>query len=165
MKGDCERCLAAGMDAYLSKPVQALQLFEVIQSLVPAFAPIQGVASEAEPPAAVFDQQAALARVEGDRELLQEVAGLFCEETPELLSAMRESIAHSDSKALEQAAHSLKGTVSSFGAQAAREAACKLEVVGRDGDLARAELAYAELEREIARLIHALAVFRGEPVT
>jgi HPt (histidine-containing phosphotransfer) domain-containing protein len=162
MKGDRERCLAAGMDAYIAKPLQAQQLFEVIEHLVPAAGPAREAPGDAEPPAVVFDQNAILARVEGDRELLQEVVGLFFEETPGLLSAIRESITRCDGKALEQAAHSLKGTVSNFGAQAARDAALRLEVVGRDGDLSHAEPAHVELEREIARLTRALTAFRGE---
>jgi two-component system, sensor histidine kinase and response regulator len=166
MRGDRERCLAAGMDAYLSKPLQAQQMFEVIEQLVShATAPqeLGGEGSEGEPTNAVFDQQVALARVEGDPELLREIVGLFMLETPEMQSAIRESITRQDGRALEMAAHSVKGAVSSFGAQAAREAALKLEVMGREGDLTQATLASAELEREIARLTRALAEFRGGP--
>ncbi len=165
MKGDRERCLAAGMDAYLSKPVEAQQLFEVIESLVLPFASLQEEVNEAEPSGAVFDPQAALVRVGGDRELFQEIVGLFFAETPQVLSAIRESLARGDGKTLEHTAHSLKGTVSSFGAQAAREAAFRVEVLGRGGDLTHAEPACVELEREIARLARALTVFRREPVT
>jgi two-component system sensor histidine kinase/response regulator len=167
MRGDRERCLAAGMDAYLSKPLQAQQLFEMIGQLVPSSASAQRVEGEGRSDGgsagAIFDQQTALAQVEGDQELLQEIVGLFLAETPELQSAIRESIARHDSKALEQAAHSVKGAVSSFGAQAAREAALKLEVIGRDGDLTHAALACAELEREMAHLTRALAGLRGGP--
>ena len=162
MKGDRERCLAAGMDAHLSKPLQARQLFELIESGTPLPAPTLGVRNAGEPSDAVFDQEAVFARVQGDRELLQEIVGLFFVETPELLSAIRESIAGGDGKALERAAHSLKGTVSSFGSQAAREAALRLETAGRDGDVTCAAPAYAELEREVARLTHALRIFEGE---
>jgi CheY-like chemotaxis protein len=166
MRGDRERCLAAGMDAYLSKPLQAHQLFEAIERLaLPATRDrVEGAdGSEREPAGVVFDQQVALARVEGDQELLQEIVGLFLVETPVLQSVIRESIARQDGKALEQAAHSVKGAMSSFGAQAAHEAALKLEVMGREGDLTQAALACAELEREIAHLTQALAVYRGEP--
>jgi CheY-like chemotaxis protein len=165
MNGDRERCLAAGMDAYLSKPFQAQQLCQVIESLVPSLPPsTQTEANDESLPEAVFDQRAVLERVEGDVELLREIVGLFFKETPELLSTIRESIARRDSIALEHAAHSLKGTVSSFGARAAREAALRLEVVGRSGDLTYVEPACAELEKEIASLTQALTDFREEQV-
>ena len=96
--------------------------------------------------------------------MLQEIVQLFCAEAPELLARIQTAIAHSDGRALERAAHSLKGTVMSFGAQTAGEAALRLEVMGRGGDVTQAALAYAELEREIAQLGNALAVFRGEQV-
>ncbi|MGE0679975.1 MAG: response regulator [Candidatus Binatia bacterium] len=165
MNGDRERCLAAGMDAYLSKPFQAQQLCQVIESLVSSPLPsTQTEANHAGAPEAVFDQWAVLERVEGDVELLREVVGLFFEEAPELLSAIREAIARRDSMKLEYAAHSLKGTVSNFGARAAREAALRLEVVGRSGDLTYAEPACAELEKEITSLTQALTNFREEQV-
>lgn len=104
------------------------------------------------------------ARRTGDVELLREVVGLFVEEAPELLSAIREAIADRDSMKLKHAAHFLKGTVSSLGARAAREAALRLEVVGRSGDLTYAEPACAELEKEIASLTQALTDFRKEQV-
>jgi HPt (histidine-containing phosphotransfer) domain-containing protein len=152
------------MDAYLTKPLQARQLFEVIEQLVshPTTTP-EGLREESgeENPGTVFDQEAVLARVEGDHALLREIVGLFFLETPELQTAIRDSIARGDGKALEHAAHSVKGAVSSFGAQAARQAALKLEVIGREGDLTQAVLACAELDREIAHLTRALAVYRG----
>jgi len=165
MPGDRERCLAAGMDAYLSKPLQAQQLAQLIDSMVSASGPTPAMAPVSAPCAAVFDQQATLARVQGDREMLQEIARLFLVETPELLAAIRESIARGDSQALARAAHSMKGTVESFGAQAAREAALRLEMMGRGGDLTQAAPACTALEQEVAHLGRALAVFRGEQVT
>ena len=165
MPEDRERCLAAGMDAYLSKPLQAQQLFQVIESMVPAPSHAPEVRGDAEPSATVFDQKVALARVQGDRELLQDIIGLFFEETPALMAALQESIACHDAQAIARAAHSLKGTVSSFGAPAARDAAFRLEVMGHSGALTHIEPACAELVRELTRLEQALAVFRGEQVT
>jgi CheY-like chemotaxis protein len=162
MPGDRERCLAAGMDAYLSKPLQAQQLFEVIASLVPSVTDTFEAVGAVEPGEAVFDQQAALARVKGNREIFQEIIGLFCAETPEVLAALRQAIARGDSQAVAHMAHSLKGTVGSFGAHAALEAALRLETLGQSGDIALAEPAYTALEREIDRLGRALSAFREE---
>jgi CheY-like chemotaxis protein len=145
MPEDRERCLAAGMDAYLSKPLQAQQLFQVIENMVPTAVRTPQVRGDAEPSATVFDQQVALARVKGDRELLQDIIGLFFAETPALMAALQESIACHDVQAIARAAHSLKGTVSSFGAPAARDAAFRLEMMGRSGDLTHVEPACAEL--------------------
>jgi CheY-like chemotaxis protein len=164
MQKDRERCLAAGMDAYLSKPLQAPQLFQLLARLVPGTVPMSEMACGSVLDGTVFDQQATLARVKGDREMLQEIVQLFFAEAPALLARIQTAIAHSDGRTLECAAHSLKGTVLSFGAQTAGEAALRLEVMGRGGDLTQVALACAELEREVARLGQALAVFRGEPV-
>jgi CheY-like chemotaxis protein len=165
MQEDRERCLAAGMDAYLSKPLQASQLFQLLDRLVPGTVPMPETAGTSASDGTVFDRQATLARVKGDREMLQEIVRLFFAEAPALLARIQTAIAHGDGRALERAAHSLKGTVMSFGAQAAGAAALRLEVLGRGGDWTQAITACAELEREIAQLGNALAVFREEPVT
>jgi HPt (histidine-containing phosphotransfer) domain-containing protein len=164
MRGDQERCLAAGMDAYLSKPLQAHQLFAVIERLCPSGEASQGEVgnckSPQDPSDVIFDQETALAHVEGDHALLREVVGLFLVESPELLAMMRDSIARGDGQMLQHVAHSMKGAMSSFGAHAACEAVLKLEAMGREGNLTQAERACAELDREIAHLTRALAEYR-----
>ena len=94
--------------------------------------------------------------------MLREIVQLFFAEAPALLARIQTAMAHGDGRALERAAHSLKGTVISFGAQMAGEAALRLEVIGRGGDWTQAVMACTELEREVAQLGNALAVFRGE---
>ncbi len=161
MIGDRERCLAAGMDAYVSKPLQVQQLFELIDSMVPTLAAAEaGTAGQAVPVEPVFDEHVALARVEGDRELLQELIGLFFDGTPGLLAEIQGSIEHRDANSLMQAAHTLKGAVGNFGAKVAFDAALRLELMGRGGDFTNAEELYAELTKEVARLERALAAFR-----
>ncbi len=161
LKGDRERCLEAGMDAYVSKPLHAQELLEVIERMVSAATAAEtGSLDEVESPASVFDRNAALARFGSDRELLQEIVALFLDEAPRLRSEIRASITRRDAKALERAAHTLKGAVGNFGARSASEAALRLEVMGRDGDFAKAAEACVELEKEIARLERALAALR-----
>ena len=89
----------------------------------------------------------ALARVEGDRELLSEMAALFLESGPGLLAAVREAIDRQDAGGLEHAAHDLKSSVGNFGARRVREAALNLEKIGRGGDFTRVEESYRALER------------------
>ncbi|MEO5954859.1 MAG: response regulator, partial [Nitrospiraceae bacterium] len=116
MKGDRERCLEAGMDAYVSKPLRVEQLLEAIARVVPGEA-MAIPASEETPtaggpsPEAVLDLTAALARVEGDRELLGEMIGLFFAQAQTLLPQIRGAGERGDGKALERFAHKLKGSM------------------------------------------------------
>lgn len=101
-------------------------------------------------------------RVGGDVEFLQEIAGLFMEDYPRLLDEIRSALARGDAHSLEHAAHTLKGSVANFGAEAAREAAFRLESMGRAGDLKPATQAYTELEEEIQRFTSALSALSSE---
>ena len=102
-----------------------------------------------------LDESVALSRVGGDVELLREVIGLFLDDYPQSLDMIRDAVARGDQSSLERHAHSLKGSVSTFGAQEAYEAALALEKQGRTGDL-------AEAQDGLHRLEHALASLRPE---
>ena len=161
MKGDEERFLQAGMDAYVSKPVQPQRLMNIIDELVFADHP-ESDADDADPangrPSTPgFDLDVALARVDGDVEILREVAELFCEDAPSLLQQVRDAVAGADARSLEHSAHTLKGAVGNFGAQRAWGCALRLEIMGRGGEMSDAESAVNELEREVRGLMEALA--------
>ena len=159
MKGDRERCLAAGMDGYVSKPLQAQELLNIVDALVvaPEGASEAPAAPTAEPEARVFDQAAALNRVEGDEELLRELAGLFLEEAPGLLAQMRQALTTGDADGLERAAHSLKGSASNIDAHATFEAARDLESLARDEGTAQAGPAADRVAGAVASLTDVLA--------
>lgn len=104
----------------------------------------------------------ALNRVDGDRELLREMAGVFLEEYPLLLVTMQDALSHGNAQTLTFAVHTLKGSVANFAATNAFEAALKLEKIGRQGNLTQAKNALAELEAELARLAPLLTTLKME---
>jgi len=156
MEGDREKCLAAGMDQYVTKPIDQKRLFEVVEGLCSARPLAESVIMQAPNQELDFDPTAALKRVDGDRDLLKEVASLFFEDTPRLMTEVRNAIQRGDGKALERSAHTLKGSVSNFGARMALEAAVSLEQMGRNGDFARASEVFAQLDRQVTLLVPAL---------
>jgi HPt (histidine-containing phosphotransfer) domain-containing protein len=156
MKGDRDRCLAAGMDAYVSKPLRPQQLFEVLEGLVPAAAEAGSALAGSEAQATAFDLAAALERVDGDLELMKELAGLFLSECPQRMTEIRQAIDLRDASRLRQGAHTLKGSLGVFGAREAFEVAERLETDGREQDWGQAEQDWAALEEAIGRLKPAL---------
>jgi PAS domain S-box-containing protein len=142
MKGDRERCLAAGMDAYVSKPIHADELVQVVERFV--------VPGGAEPEA--LDWEHALASVGGDRELLREVAGLFLDTCPQWLHALRQSLAKRDADTVHRLAHTLKGSAAQLGAGRLTTAAAHLEALAGEAGLAGADDAFEALEREFDQL-------------
>lgn len=157
MRGDRERCLQAGMDDYLAKPIQPNELRAAVERHRSTPAAVGEGTRPKQPASEIVDRATVLARVGGDVEVLREVVGLFLDNCPKLLSEIREAVARGDDKALARAAHTLKGSVSNFAAKNAFEAALKLETMGMEADLTGAEDAYAFLEAEITRLKPALA--------
>jgi signal transduction histidine kinase/CheY-like chemotaxis protein/HPt (histidine-containing phosphotransfer) domain-containing protein len=163
MKGDRERCLAGGMDGYLSKPIRANQLLEVLTEFNVAAEATGGPAMNPRPAPTtdgdILDKAALLARVGNDRQLLKELVALFLEECPKLVSDVRDAVAAKDGRRLKVAAHTLKGAVSNFSTWPSFEAALRLETMGHKNDLAHAEEGLAALDAALARLQPVLAHF------
>jgi CheY-like chemotaxis protein/HPt (histidine-containing phosphotransfer) domain-containing protein len=152
MEGDRARCLHAGMDGYLTKPVRPHELFAAMTSLTPAGMAVGQRQLEMPPARDVFDQAALLARIEGDEALLQELVGLFLEDTPQRLDHLRMALASNDLQALARAAHTLKGSVGNMCAPRAFEVARHLERCAHTGDALRATDALTDFEMEMAHL-------------
>ncbi|MBN1825195.1 MAG: response regulator [Candidatus Eisenbacteria bacterium] len=156
-KEDEATCLAAGMDAYLSKPIRPAVLFETLRAIGGGEGPEDrapsGGGAEEGPALAGIDLRAALALVDDDEELLREIAGILSESMPRLLSNIENAFAGADGEALERAAHSFRGSLGSVCATEAVRAAGEIEELAREGRLADTGEAFARLKTEVERLL------------
>jgi signal transduction histidine kinase/DNA-binding response OmpR family regulator len=173
MSGDRERCLRAGMDDYLSKPVRHQELLAVLSRYNP-----KGVADRPEHrpeqnhareitadqvmASEVLNKSELLSRVEGDEQLLRELIEVFLVDSGSLLQQVAEAVTRQDAADLERAAHKLKSTVSIFGNQAAMQTALVLEMMGRDRDLRNAREVLMQLKKQVEALEKALGRLRQE---
>ncbi|TMA54059.1 MAG: response regulator, partial [Deltaproteobacteria bacterium] len=159
MKGDRERCIAAGMDAYVSKPVYAEELFGVMESVVEGAGAMRFDAGRSD--ASVVDVDALLRQVGGNRAAFAEVLDLFREDSARMLDALRSALATRDGSALEHTAHQLRGALMVMAAPGAAAAALRLEEIGREQDFRSAPEAWARLTNELDRLEPGLAALGG----
>lgn len=100
-----------------------------------------------------LDLDIALSHVDGDKELLAELAALFLQDYPRLLEEIRDSILKVDFLGLERGAHTLKGRLAFFGIQRVREMALRLEMIGRAHDLVQAKQSLAAIETEMGGIL------------
>jgi PAS domain S-box-containing protein len=160
MQGDRERCLAAGMDGYVTKPLRPVELFETITRLTAPAAPMPETPPVVE--SDILDRKTLWERVAGDADLLREIVALFLSDCPERLLELHAALRHQDCPALAGAAHRLKGALGNISANNATEAVQRVEVLARAGDVHAVPEALARLEDELARLTPLLVVYAGD---
>jgi PAS domain S-box-containing protein len=156
MKGDRERCLEGGMDGYVGKPISERELWREIERVCP------GSQHTVPPPATLprdfgLDRQAILGRLDGDENLLREIVDLFLARSPQMLEQIRHGLATDNAHAVSTAAHSLKGSVSTFSQAEVFGTLQELEDSAHSGDLYKAKNLFATLERKLTSFHPALA--------
>jgi two-component system, sensor histidine kinase and response regulator len=156
MKGDRERCMAAGMDGYLSKPIRPVELDEVLDIYLALDRPDHPVLESPDPAEASVCAEELLERIDGDRGFLSELLVLFRADYPAQIGTAREAARSGDAVALQKVGHALKGALGNLAAPIASRIAGELESMGRSGNVALAGIRVTELEEELNRVIEAL---------
>lgn len=126
MKGDRKKCLSKGMDAYLSKPLRPSDLVALVESFSTGVAGSNVSTADKAVPAQI-DFSFALARLDGEEELLRSQMRYFLNDGPTLIAEIREGIQHADLKNVQRAAHRLKGLLAGYGRKHASAIAGRIE--------------------------------------
>jgi PAS domain S-box-containing protein len=172
MQGDRERCLTAGMDDYLSKPIQIQTLFSAIERAMrlesKTMAPSRDIPEDKMescsddpcgpiPANMIFDRNAVLEQLGDDHALLSEIVELFLADLPYWLDKMQQAMREDDTEALINTAHTLKGALGGLYARAGMSAAFELEQAGKSEEPAAIHCAYQLLEKELDQLVPLLS--------
>jgi PAS domain S-box-containing protein len=151
MAGDRERCLAAGMDDYVSKP---LRKEDLLRALKAASVAEHDDRTETTP---LYNREELLSQCDGDEKLMTELVSIFHDNTPRIVQALGEAVEKGDAPALAAQAHKLLSSLGVFGAGQARTLALRLEKHGQENDFGGAKERFTELERETDKIYAALA--------
>ncbi|MEY2538520.1 MAG: hypothetical protein QOG67_2260 [Verrucomicrobiota bacterium] len=153
MTGDRDRCLAAGMDDYISKPLRKEELLRALGGSSVDTASNKTLTAAA----TLYSRAQLLDQCDGDEELLGKLVSLFHDDTPGMLETIRLAIGKRDAPELAAGAHKLLSSIGIFGAQKARPLAMQLEEQGRQADFQEAKERYTKLEHEIDKIYSATA--------
>jgi CheY-like chemotaxis protein len=161
MKGDRERCLNAGMDGYVSKPVRRKDLLAEIE---PFFSPSADQPNASCPQASHddFDWSRGMESTSQDEELLKEVIAALLQESPKFLQDMRRAAEAGNAADLHNAAHALGGTIRVIAANDLIALGQEIESQAHDGNLDELDYRVREFDKRIRDLLAALQAFVEE---
>ncbi len=167
MQGDREKCLEAGMNDYVSKPVVPRVLSEVLERWLPAEPGVTAQSGQGEVAeraaagpgdrATIFDKAGAMERLMGDEDVLRVIVKNFLEDIPRRLEALKRYLDAADTRGIEQQAHTIKGASANVGGEVLRTMASEIEKAGRTGDLKSVTTYLPEMEAQFVRLKEVMA--------
>jgi CheY-like chemotaxis protein/HPt (histidine-containing phosphotransfer) domain-containing protein len=159
MKGDREKCLEAGMDGYVTKPIQPQELRKAIEGH--AESSCQGLKSSCKSKAnenEIFERAALLDRLDGDEEFCNELIRICLRDVPGRIESIKKALEENKAELVQKQAHNIKGASANIGAKALSEVAFELELAGKNHELKTAPSMIEQLERELDRF---QAIYQG----
>ncbi len=159
MTGDRERCLDAGMDGYISKPISADELNAVLVQYgrVPRSQARPDPQPSSQPAMDCMDLNETRLNIPGGDDVIRDIAGVFVEDSSRLLGDLKQGLAADDAGSVERSAHTLKGNAHLFGAKRVAEVSQRIETMGREGRLDDARQLIPELAADLLTLQAALS--------
>jgi len=172
MQGDREKCIAAGMDDYIAKPVTPPALSALLEKWLapletpgktrelstPGPSPPPGVDLRADAEDADFSESTLLERLMNDREIARAIVHAFLEDIPKQIGALKSFLDARNAQGVERQAHTIRGAAAAVCGEGLMNVAFELELVGRSGDLQTATATFAELRNRFERLKEAMKV-------
>lgn len=166
---DRDRCMGAGMDEHISKPIRIAELMAVLERFtgsaghggsVPDGPPGNEQSRDSlGPRPKAFDEQALLERLEGDREAFDEIVELFCEQVPVMMKDVRLALQAEEWERLARLSHSLKGASANFGAYALADLAEEMERIANAPDPVKLEETLSAMEVEFRAVVRSAKQF------
>jgi PAS domain S-box-containing protein len=163
LQGDRDKCIEAGMNDYLSKPVEPQHLAEMLEKWLPDEKESAsrthkllekediGVGGEADTTLPTFDKAGMMERLMNDQDLAKEVLAIFLEDIPQQIQALKDFLAANDKQGIVLQAHTIKGAAANVGGEALREAASRMEKKAKDGKISDVQTCMTNLEKEFEK--------------